>query len=64
MIKFDSTDYPGQRGASMHSSFTYEQFTDWSWDEVFKFNAKPKEKNWDFSKASIQSANVMNPHVT
>ena len=28
----------------MHSSFTYEQFADWTWDEVFKFNAKPKEK--------------------
>lgn len=65
VIKFESADFPGQRGPSMHSSFTYEQFAEWSWDEVFKFNAKPKEKTWDFSKASIQSGNdTMNAHVT
>ena len=64
VIKFESADFPGQRGPSMHSSFTYEQFAEWTWDEVFKFNAKPKEKTYDFTKASIQSAdNTMTSHV-
>ena len=40
-IKFDSEDSPwGQRPAT-RNQFTYEQFANWKWDDIYKFNFKP-----------------------
>ena len=63
VIKLDSKDFPGSQGPSTHTSYTYEQFAEWSFDEIFKYATRPGEKRGDFTKASIQSSTVMNQPV-
>ena len=63
VIKLDSNDFPGSQGPSTHTSYTYEQFAEWSFDEIFKYATRPREKRGDFTKASIQSSTVMNQPV-
>ena len=65
VIKFDSADFPDKEGLQCIVHLLMNNSLNGLWDEVFKFNAKPKEKNCDFTKASIQSGdNTMTSHVT
>jgi hypothetical protein len=40
-IKFDSEDSPWGPRPATRNQFSYEQFANWNWDDVYKFNFKP-----------------------
>ena len=40
-IKFDGLDNPWGSRAPTRAQFTYEQFANWKWDDVYKFHTKP-----------------------
>ena len=40
-IKFGSEDSPWGQQMPTRNQFTYEQFANWKWDDVYKFNFKP-----------------------
>ena len=64
VIKLESKDFPGSQGPSTHTTYTYEQFATWSFDEIFKYATRPREKANDYTKkTSIQSSTVMNNPV-
>ena len=50
VIKLDSNDFPGNQGPSMHTSYTYDQFTTWSFDEILKYATRPSRKEETFLK--------------
>lgn len=59
-MKFSSHDYP-TGGAELRNNFTYEQFTEWKWDDCFRWLLRPKEDKLSTDK--VKTANAMNPHI-
>jgi hypothetical protein len=56
-IKFDSEDSPWGPRPATRCQFGYEQFANWKWDDIYKFNFKPTVQAYNEWANKNKSAN-------
>ena len=56
-IKFDGEDSPWGPRPATRNQFNYEQFANWKWDDIYKFNFKPTVQAYNEWANKNKSAN-------
>lgn len=57
MVKTERHDYPTGYGPGLRDYVTYDQFVNWTWDELFRHSVRPLEKATDTSRPIDKSSN-------
>ena len=62
-IKFASEDCPWGRVMPTRNQFTYEQFANWKWEDIYRFHTKPSVKAaMDFQDKTKSRYNLTYEH--